>query len=58
MRRLPPDRFEPLTDQLGWRCRMCGAEIAAHADRRQETEVNRLAEVAADHALFCGRCDD
>ncbi len=55
------DRFEVLDGPLGWRCLACGAEIRAAlapTDPCTTAEVNRLAESAADHALFCGRCDD
>ena len=56
---LMPGRFTTVTDPLGWRCLGCTATVtadpAAPADR---DAINRLAESAADHALFCGRCDD
>ncbi len=54
--RIPADRFEVIDHPLGWRCRACGAEVLAKAD--EGSAVARLSESAADHALFCGRCDD
>ncbi len=54
--RIPADRFEVLDAPLGWRCRACGAEVVAAAD--EVNAIARLSEAAADHALFCGRCDD
>ena len=61
-----PDAFEVIIDPLGWRCRSCRTEVLAGAtdtidtaDRAAiETTINRLAESAADHTMFCGRCDD
>ncbi len=54
--RIPADRFEVLDHPLGWNCRACGAEVLARAD--EVNAIARLSEAAADHALFCGRCDD
>lgn len=51
-----PERFEVTDGPLGWRCLACGAEVLAETD--QGDAVARLSESAADHALFCGRCDD
>jgi hypothetical protein len=62
-----PDRFEVIDQPLGWRCRACRAEVrasppaGAEADQAAEpgrAELARLAEAAADHAMFCGRCAD
>lgn len=61
------DRFEVIDGPLGWRCLGCGAEVRAVEVRAAESgagneptaaDVARLSETAADHALFCGRCDD
>ncbi len=58
-RQVLPDRFEVLTQPLGWRCRSCGASVSTDGpDRPDRSELVRLAETAADHALYCGRCDD
>lgn len=58
-----PDRFEVIDEPLGWRCRGCRAEVrASMPTATQPTSavdaVARLAEAAADHALYCGRCAD
>ncbi len=50
------DRFEVLAEPLGWRCLGCGATVST--EQPTESEVARLAEAAADHGLYCGRCDD
>ncbi len=59
---IPADRFEVLADPLGWRCRSCRAEVfgggSASAESTPNAMVARLAESAADHAMYCGRCDD
>ena len=58
---LLPGRFEPLVDPLGWRCLGCQATVLATEESPAtgtKSAVNRLAESAADHAMFCGRCDD
>ncbi len=60
-RQIPADRFEVLAEPLGWRCRSCRAEVfgdTATAELATAVAVARLAESAADHAMFCGRCDD
>ncbi|MEM7321968.1 MAG: hypothetical protein AAF531_02685 [Actinomycetota bacterium] len=56
-RQLLVDRFEVITDPIGWRCLACGAEVRS-PDGSEPTAINRLAESAADHAIHCGRCDD
>ncbi len=52
------DQFEVLDDPLGWRCRSCRVEVVAAPNESAEAATNRLAEAAADHSLFCGRCAD
>ena len=63
-RQIPADRFEVISDPLGWRCR-CGATVTGPIDAGPAGSglmptaiAARLAESAADHAMFCGRCDD
>lgn len=56
------ERFEVLTQPLGWQCRSCGATVVTDGPDRaggpDGNDVARLAEAAADHGLYCGRCDD
>lgn len=59
------DRFEVIAEPLAWRCRGCKVTVAAKVADSQhpqgqpiQSELDRLAEAAADHALYCGRCDD
>lgn len=60
-RQVIADRFDVLEDPLGWQCRFCDAVVqpvvTTDAGPDQDA-VNRLAESAADHGLYCGRCDD
>ncbi|MEL6983486.1 MAG: hypothetical protein AAFO29_13755 [Actinomycetota bacterium] len=57
-RQILPDRFEVIDEPLGWRCRACRAEVRSPLPQSSSEAVARLAESAADHALFCGRCAD
>lgn len=52
------DRFEVTDRPLGWRCRSCGATVAAEPGSEIDAAVIRLSESAADHAVLCGRCND
>ncbi|MGH1493013.1 MAG: hypothetical protein ACRBK7_27065 [Acidimicrobiales bacterium] len=56
------DRFEIIAEPLAWRCRGCNTTVSAATNQAGPAPdgegIARLAEVAADHALFCGRCDD
>lgn len=60
------DRFVVITNPLGWQCRGCEAEVRASPSGEpgvlqpviDQRAINRLAESAADHGLYCGRCDD
>jgi hypothetical protein len=56
------DRFDVVDGPLGWLCRSCDAEVRIPEPDQVElvdvAAVNRLAESAADHGLYCGRCED
>jgi hypothetical protein len=59
-RQVLADRFEVVDQPLGWRCRACLATVktAASVDPPTDRDIARLGESAADHAMYCGRCDD
>ena len=59
-RQVLADRFDVVDQPLGWRCRACSATVVAPPETGMPTDrdIARLGESAADHAMYCGRCDD